>query len=49
MPGKANVAKHGVEHMKRIGRKANRIRWRKIRKRAKEISAVLDAATKGDK
>lgn len=46
--GRANVAKHGVEHMAKIGRKANRVRWRKIRKRAKEITAVLDKATKGD-
>jgi hypothetical protein len=46
--GKATVAKHGSKHMTRIGKRGAKARWGNVRQRAKEITAVLDKATKGD-
>lgn len=43
--GKANVARNGTEHMKKIGKRGGRIRWKKVAERAKQITAVLDKAT----
>lgn len=44
--GKVTAAKHGPKHMAKIGRRGARARLRRIRERAKEITAILDKATK---